>query len=138
MEQPDVPDKWTICRFQGENFDGLFMRINESFQEFPHRGVFRFNLILAVALEDFRADDDSPMQFEDAVFEELEQSGKGLVAAIVTNPGTRDFIAYVRHEDAGEHLVGVMRKRFPDIRLKHSLQREEDWATYFRLLPEKH
>ncbi|MHA1128006.1 MAG: hypothetical protein ACTSRN_03525, partial [Alphaproteobacteria bacterium] len=79
----EIPDSWAVCHMGNER--RAIIRINKPLRDFAHKADFGVSIIFAVPLSDFDAESDISIVFEDTLFEQLQDSGHGIVVAVVTN-----------------------------------------------------
>ncbi len=129
----EIPDSWAVCHIGSDR--RAMMRINTPLKDFAHKANFSISTILAIPLSSFDAESDIPIIFEDALFEQLQDAGLGIIAAVVTNSETRDFIAYVKNEKSGSKIKQLMRAKFPSVEMNISSQADGEWRLFHSLLP---
>ena len=132
-KQYEIPDSWTVSHVGSDR--RVVMRINAPLRGFAHKADFSINTIFTVSLSSFDAESDTPINFEDVLFERLQASGLGVIAAIVTSSETRDFISYLKHEKSGPTLQKVMKASFPAVEMEFSNQEDIEWSLFHNLLP---
>ncbi|WP_320179754.1 DUF695 domain-containing protein [Roseovarius pacificus] len=132
-KQYEIPDSWAVCHVGGDR--RATMRINTPLEGFVHKADFSISTVFAISLSSFDAESDIPIIFEDALFEQLQDSGLGIIAAIVTNSETRDFITYVKNEKSGPKIKQLMRANFPTVQMDISSQADVEWSLFHNLLP---
>ncbi len=132
-KQYEIPDSWAVCHVGSER--RAMMRINTPLKDFADQVDFPINTIFGVPLSSFDAESDIPIIFEDALFEQLQDAGLGIIVAVVTNSETRDFITYTKNEKSGPKIKKTMGAKFPTVEMDVSSHKDGEWRLFYSLLP---
>lgn len=129
----DIPDSWSVGQI-GEHAD-IVARFNASLKDFAYKDDFPVSAVFTVSFGKYDAHSDVQFGFEDTLFETLQDSGSGVIVAIMTNVESRDFIIYAKSNKSVEAARKRMAKAFPDNPASVSKQRDPDWQLFHNMLP---
>ena len=129
----EIPDSWAVCHVGSDR--RTMVRINTPLKDFSHKADFSIRAILAIPLSSFDAESDIPIIFEDALFEQIQDAGLGIVAAVITSSETRNFIACLKNKKSGLKIERLMRAKLPAVEMNISSQEDGEWRLFHSLLP---
>lgn len=113
-----------------------FLRINASLKDFDYKSDYPFSTIFSVPiLDSFDAKSHVEFDFEDALFELLQDTQKGIVIAVITNTETRDFVTYTLQAEIGKKIGDALLEKFPDVTIHISCEEDPNWKYFFNILP---
>ena len=129
----ELPDSWAVCHLGDER--ASFLRINTPLKDPVYQDGFAVSTVFAVPMRALGDETDLSFAFEDALFAEIQDAGRGIVAAVMTTETTREFITYTADSSIGAKLLGRLRAKFPNLEVSVSSQLDADWQLFHSLLP---
>jgi len=129
----DVPDSWSMAHISGER--PALLRINAPLKDFARKAQFPVSAIFSIPLADLQEGWDTAHGFEERLFSEAQEAGRGVVAAVVTSAETRDFIVFVGTLESANAVQQTLSRAFPGLRIYLSAETDSAWRLFDRLLP---
>lgn len=132
-KRPGLPDNWAVCNIGTER--RTFLRINTPLKQRVHQAGFTVSTVFTVPMHELNGEADVSSAFEEALFEQLQDTGFGIVAAVLTRDGTRDFITYTPNDAVGLKIQASLSAKFPAVTVTVSSKEDVHWELFQSLLP---
>ena len=129
----ELPDSWAVCHLGDER--ASFLRINTPLKDPVYQDGFAVSTVFAVPMRALGDETDLSFAFEDALFAELQDAGRGIVAAVMTTETTREFITYTPNAAVGAEVQASLTAKFPALTVTAENKEDAAWELFHSLLP---